>query len=156
MKIGVISDTHRDGYFLSKALIKLENVDIIFHLGDNTQDGAYLEERLKKKVYIVKGNCDYSFQTPIEILEEIEGIKIFASHGHKYNVKYGYYDILDKGIDVKAKIILFGHTHISSIKFEKGIWIMNPGSLAMPRDSFNSIGIINIKNGEINPSIISI
>lgn len=156
MKLGIISDTHRDHYYLNKAIEKLENTDIIFHLGDNIADAVYLEERLKKKVYKVKGNCDFSFETPVEIFEEIEGIKIFASHGHKYYVKYGYDDILARGKELGADIILYGHTHISSIRYERGIWIVNPGSPSMPRDSFSSIAVINIQGKEISPNILEL
>jgi uncharacterized protein len=156
MKLGIISDTHRDHYYLNKAIEKLEKVDYIFHLGDNIADAVYLEERLKKKVYKVKGNCDYSYETPAEIFEEIEGIKIFAAHGHKYYVKYGYDDILQKGVELGADIILYGHTHISSIRYEEGIWIINPGSPSMPRDSFNSIAVINIQGKAISPNILEL
>jgi phosphoesterase, MJ0936 family len=156
MRLGIISDTHRDCYYLNKAIEKLEKADYIFHLGDNIPDAVYLEERLKKKVYKVKGNCDFSYETPIEIFEEIEGIKIFASHGHKYYVKYGYDNILERGISLGADIILYGHTHISSVRYEDGIWIVNPGSPSMPRDSFNSIAIININGKDISPNILEL
>lgn len=156
MKLGIISDTHRDHYYLNKALEKLEKADYIFHLGDNIADAVYLEERLKGKVYKVKGNCDYSYDTPLEIFENIDDIKIFASHGHKYYVKYGYDNILERGKELGADIILYGHSHISSIRYEEGIWLINPGSPSMPRDSFNSIAMININGKEICPNILEL
>lgn len=156
MKLGIISDTHRDHYYLNKSIEKLKNTDIIFHLGDNISDGVYLEERLKKKVYKIKGNCDFSHDIPSEIFGEIEGIKIFACHGHEYYVKYGESDLLRRGKKLGADIILYGHTHISGIRYEEGIWMINPGSPSMPRDSYHSLAVINIDGREIYPNILEL
>ncbi|NMM63237.1 metallophosphoesterase [Clostridium sp. P21] len=153
MVIGVISDTHRYVWVIENAIKKLENVDVLIHLGDNVQDVTEIKKYYKGEIINVKGNCDFSVDVPGEKMQVIGGKKVFITHGHRYDVKYDLSRIRYKAMEMEADIVLFGHTHVSKIAYEDGIWFVNPGSPGVPRDGFNSVATIEIKNGKINPSI---
>ncbi|AFS77408.1 phosphodiesterase, MJ0936 family [Gottschalkia acidurici 9a] len=158
MKIGVISDTH--GYIdgCLEKLKQIDNLNIIIHLGDYVKDAIKIENELGKKVIYVKGNCDFSENNVEEDkLIEIEGKKIFITHGHLYNVKSDMNRVFYRGKELDADMILFGHSHASMKIESENILILNPGSPTIPRGgSKKSIGIIEIVNGEIKSEIINI
>jgi putative phosphoesterase len=151
--IGVISDTHRYSWIIENAINKLENPDVLIHLGDNVQDLKEISKYYKGPIINVKGNCDFAVDTPSERIEMIAGKKVFMTHGHKYDVKYDLSRLKYRALELEVDIALFGHTHVSKIAYENGIWFVNPGSPAVSRDGFNSIATIKIEDGKINPSI---
>ena len=153
MIIGVISDTHRYSWVIENAVNRLDNPDILIHLGDNVQDLREISKYYKGEIINVKGNCDFAVDTPSERIEDISGKRVFMTHGHRYDVKYDLSRLKYRALEVGADIVLFGHTHVSKIVYENGIWFVNPGSPAISRDGFNSIAIITIEDGKINPSI---
>ncbi|SKA79748.1 hypothetical protein SAMN05428976_1043 [Clostridium sp. USBA 49] len=153
MQIAVISDTHRNTYELKKLKNIVKNIDIIIHLGDNVDDVNILKDGFNGKIINVRGNCDFVTSVPVEILEEIEGKKIFITHGHKYNVKYGLTNLKYRAEELEADIVLFGHTHESLVEYEKGIWFINPGSASLPRDFCKSIAILTIENNKIDVNL---
>ncbi|MBS6007509.1 MAG: metallophosphoesterase [Clostridium baratii] len=144
MLIAVVSDTHRIDRYIDVVKKKIASAEILIHLGDNVDDVEKLSEGFKGEVYAVLGNCDYSSEYPIERVIDINGVKIFATHGHNYNVKYGLNNIYYKTKEVGADIGLFGHTHQELIIRENGILLMNPGSPSLPRGRGRSIGFITI------------
>lgn len=154
--IGVVSDTHRNRYMIQTALENILNCDLVIHLGDNVQDVDEIAAKFKGKIINVKGNCDFSVSTASERIEIIEEKKFFITHGHTYNVKYNLNNLKVKAAEIEADVVLYGHTHVSEILFERGIWYINPGSAAFSRKGRNSIAFIDIVNGNINPYIKSL
>lgn len=153
MLLGVVSDTHGDEYTIKKVIEEFKNFDMVIHLGDNVDDAEVLRENLKGKVIFVIGNCDIGCKEPLELIEIVEGNKIFITHGHRYNVKNTLSNLFYRAQELDAQIALFGHTHVSEIEFEQGIWMINPGSAALPRDMRSSVAIIDIQQENINASI---
>lgn len=153
MLIGVISDTHRYNWVIENAVNKLKDADIIIHLGDNVQDIKEIKKYYKGKIINVKGNCDFAVDLPSEKIEIIENKKFFITHGHRYDVKYDLSRLRYKALEVGADVVVYGHTHISQISFQDGIWFINPGSPAVPRDGFYSVATISIDKNIINASI---
>lgn len=156
MLIGVLSDTHRYTWVIEKAVKVLNDCDVIIHLGDNVQDVKEVAKYYKGKIIYVKGNCDFSPTVSNEKLETIGDKKVFITHGHLYDVKYDLMKIRYRAMELNADIVLYGHTHISSIEYEDGIWLINPGSPALSRNGVNSVAVIEIIDGNINGSIRSI
>jgi uncharacterized protein len=154
--IGVISDTHRYKWVIEDALKKMGEVDMIIHLGDNIQDVEEISKYFKGKIINVKGNCDFSKSVPAEIIEMIEGKKFLITHGHRYDVKNSMTRLKFKALEVSADVVLFGHSHVSGIAYEDGIWFVNPGSPAVPRDGFFSVALIKLEDGEVKASIIEL
>lgn len=152
MLIAVISDTHRMNNYISIAKEHIKKADIIIHLGDNVEDAEEILKDFKGEVYIVSGNCDYGNKYSKEGILNVEGIKIFFTHGDLYGVKYGLNNIYYKGKELNADIVLFGHTHISMIEKYDNITLMNPGSISLPRNNGRYIGFIEVKKG-LEPSV---
>lgn len=144
MKIAVVSDTHRINKYIDIAKKYIKECDAVIHLGDNIEDVDRLTEGFKGLVYSVKGNCDFSSKYPSEQVVDVEGKKIFITHGHNYGVKYSMNNIYYRAKELEVDIALFGHTHESLIIEEDGVVLMNPGSISLPRNSFRSIGYIEI------------
>jgi uncharacterized protein len=156
MKIAVISDTHRDKYSLNQVAKSIQDTDMAIHLGDNVEDVEFIESNYKGKIVSVRGNCDFSSFTPVERFEEVGGKKMFITHGHKYDVKYSLLKLKYRAKELGADIVLFGHTHIAAEIYEDGIWFVNPGSAALPKDSLKSIAVIEISENKVLVSLRSI
>lgn len=153
MQIAVISDTHRHSYELNQVLSHIQETDMIIHLGDNTEDVDILKNGYKGKIINVRGNCDFVSFVPSERLEEVEGMKVLLTHGHKYNVKNDFLRLKYRAKEVGANIVLFGHTHEAIELYEEGIWFVNPGSLALPKSRYKSYAILDLDNNNVKVSI---
>lgn len=133
MKIGIISDTHGDIPSGRKAIKAMGKIDLLIHAGDTYRDAMLLKEVTKLDVVAVKGNTDFDCEAPSEATINVEGKKIFLSHGDKYNVKYSLDKLYYKALETNSNIMIFGHTHIPTYVKEGGIVFINPGSVSRPR-----------------------
>jgi putative phosphoesterase len=154
MRIGVVSDTHRNKSSIEQLRDKISGLDMLIHLGDNVDDISIIEKYYTGNIISVKGNCDFLKSIPTERIEEICGKKLFLTHGHIYDVKNNLLRLRDKALQIGATIVLYGHTHIGQIDFEEGIWYINPGSVSLPRDGDRSFAIINIEEETIEVSLV--
>lgn len=147
----VISDTHGDIDNVCKVQ-DLDKVDYMIHLGDNEED---VSEILKKypnlKLIYIKGNHD-EYTNNTETFFEICGVPIFSTHGHLYDIKYGYDALFEKAKKLGAKIILCGHTHIQKCINRDGIFLINPGSLSESREKnvLGSYTILQFEEDKVN------
>ena len=85
----VISDTHGNGKAVAELLPLIAENDMVVHLGDGAGDMRETRSLYPDKVYTVGGNCDFFAPLPQDGELEVEGIKIFYCHGHRYGVKDG-------------------------------------------------------------------
>lgn len=148
MRIVVLSDSHMVKSRLLEAVERhIDNADLFIFLGDGEEDfDAVIDEHPNIKYERVCGNCDLDSDYPDKMEIEFAGKRIFFSHGHPYNVKYGYYKIIDEAKRRGADILLFGHTHEQYTNYDDGLYIMNPGSVGIGSD----YGVIDITpNGDI-------
>jgi len=157
MRILVISDTHGE---VDKARDVIESsgkIDLVIHLGDYFRDAQKLEEFFPDIPFeYIYGNSDFMIgDTPSEKLLEYKGKRIFITHGHKYSVKWDYEKLYGKAKDMKADILLFGHTHVADIIEREGYTIVNPGSISDSRDGEGeSYAIIDLDDKKIKPEIV--
>ena len=145
MKILVFSDSHGIRRHMEEA-VRLHQPDRIFHLGDVVSDAKALKETFPHiPMDLVRGNCDGHLPEPEELLLEVEGRKILLCHGHTYHVKWDWAEAAMAARAARAHILLFGHTHEPMCTFERGLWIMNPGSI---RGGWNAgYGVIVLEEG---------
>ena len=111
MKVGVLSDTHRMQKYMNKAMQDLKDCDLLIHAGDNFLDSKYLHKETNIPIIAVRGNCDFD-NVEDELIFDIEGKNVFLCHGDSYRVKYGLDMLEKKAKEVRADIVIFGHTHV--------------------------------------------
>ncbi len=159
MTILTISDIHGSHHYLERVLevFHREEADLILILGDELYHGprnplpdgynpklvAETLNNYKDKIIAVRGNCDSEVDQMVldyPITSDLstifwEGRRITATHGHIYNE--------DKLPPVSSgDILIYGHTHLPLAKKEEGIYILNPGSISLPKGGNpNSYGI---------------
>ena len=133
MRILIISDTHgrTDNFLLLKR--KVSRPDLIIHCGDGTGDFDFIGDYMKSKVTGVSGNCDFFTRESKVMNLNIEGKLLHIEHGNKLPV-YSEESMLEYARDNGYTAILYGHTHIQKLVHKDGIWIVNPGSISLPRD----------------------
>lgn len=132
----VLSDTHGATNLLEKVLNLWEKkcCAIIF-LGDGASDikSSPRYSEIKDKTFLVRGNNDWDGTLKRECILNINSHKIFFTHGNYYGVYHTMSLLSDAAKKNNCDIALFGHTHIPCEEFQKGLYLMNPGSLGYPR-----------------------
>lgn len=129
MRVLVISDSHGNYAHAFKAHHLAGPVDHVVHLGDGAEDARLMEEVLGVPVHRVAGNCDLDPELPAELTLELGGCRILITHGNRQRVKSGLRQLVGKGIEVGAAVILYGHTHLPAVELANGILLVNPGAL---------------------------
>lgn len=150
MKIGVVSDSHGSIGAIRKAAQMAGKLDLWLHAGDYVQDAVELENLTGTKVIKVAGNGDWMCpDIPEDEYIYTAGKKIWLTHGHKYQVKWGVDILREMTADNKADIIIYGHSHVYSEKRVNTQLFLNPGSVALPRDGkYGSFAIIEISENK--------
>ena len=134
-RIIIISDTHCGTIekLPPKVLQALKEADIVIHAGDaDTLNFIDELEDICKCLYAVKGNCDIGSKLPLQLIIDVEGIKIGINHGTgNYNnvIDRLYYTFSEED----PAIIVFGHTHVPVNEEIEGVWFLNPGSTSLNR-----------------------
>lgn len=155
MKIFVISDTHGKTSKVTEVWSKLTNVDLVIHLGDYIEDAKNLERELETEVVWVKGNMDGSYSSEDYRILETEYGSLLLTHGHMDNVKRSPLNLIYRAQELGCKAVLFGHTHRPAYEEVNGIYLVNPGSLSMPRDgSDGSYAILHTSPDEFHCAIV--
>ncbi len=157
MRVVVISDSHLRTGVIDKILSFQKEAKYVFFLGDNVRDIEDFEYLYpEKKFCVVCGNCDYHSFLPSSGIESVNGVRIFYTHGHTLNVKHTTNNLLRTAKENNCQIALYGHTHISKIVYEDGVYIVNPGSVSSSREGSTSYAVIDISPQGIIPIIIKV
>lgn len=133
MKVLIVSDTHKSHRNLERVIETEKPFDLFIHLGDVEGAGDYLEALADCPVHIVRGNNDFFSDLPAEKEIMIDGNHVFLTHGHYYYVSIGEERIAEEARGRGADIVMYGHTHMPSVTREKDLILLNPGSIAYPR-----------------------
>lgn len=161
--VGVISDTHvpvRANKIPERVFKVFENVDFIVHAGDLVQLSVIDELERVAPVLVVSGNMDGP-----EIrgkLPKLDSLKVFdwrigVTHNPRALFGMGKMrEIVEKnGFDV----LVYGHTHSSSMKWEKDVLFINPGSPTTPAPPFltkPTVGLLRLTKEGIIPQIVQL
>jgi putative phosphoesterase len=153
-KIIVVSDTHGNVSAIEKLMPRIAENDYFFHLGDGCMDVKQVWKEYPDKVYQCRGNCDGFTPTPAEGELEVEYIKIFYCHGHKYGVKLGLSKLARETKERGCQIALYGHTHNAKITEMDGVTLINPGSLRLPVGEGGSYCYLVVNGDKFTPVIV--
>lgn len=155
MKLFIASDIHGSAYYCKKLIdaFHKEKADRILLLGDILYHGPrndlprdYAPKEvismlnpLSDRIICVRGNCDGEVDDMVldfPVLAEYAIISdcalgeniIFATHGHHFNASN--LPKLKTG-----DVLLHGHTHIPTFETVDGIFVVNPGSVSIPKEN---------------------
>ncbi|NLZ48876.1 MAG: phosphodiesterase [Clostridiales bacterium] len=160
MKLLFVSDIHGSLFYAHKAIESFhnENAQHIIFLGDILYHGprnplpkdyypkevANLLNNYADKIIAVRGNCDSEVDQMMlnfPIMADYSNIlykgrRLFLTHGHIYNADN--IPNLSKG-----DLLIYGHTHVPRAEKRGHIYIINPGSVSIPKESSpNSYGVL--------------
>lgn len=148
--IGVISDTH--GLIRPEALEALKGSELIIHAGDIGKPGVLESLRTIAPVVAVRGNIDkgeWTKDLPTFQVVEVAKTRLYVIH-----------DLKDLDVDpVAAGLsgVISGHSHKPSIRNEKGILLLNPGSAGPRRFSLPvSLALLFIKDRMLEPKLVEL
>lgn len=151
MKWLFASDIHGSAYYCRKMLEcyhreKAERLvllgDLLYHgpRNDLPRDYAPKEviemlNKYKEEIFAVRGNCEAEVDQMVlefPVLAEysvlvLEGTTFFVTHGHHY---------LEEGLlPLKAgDVLIHGHTHVLKAEKHENCYILNPGSVSIPKE----------------------
>lgn len=130
MKILVVSDSHLYGDYLHRVTELYKNkVDLMVHCGDSSL--SLYDSLIYQYNLVVQGNHDDAPFAKYLVYQDI-----CVTHGHFYNVYYGYEDLIKLCQQLHCHICFHGHTHVPTHQIHQGIHFINPGSLMMNRGSY--------------------
>ncbi len=159
--VGVISDTHipaRAKKIPDKVFKIFRGVSLIIHAGDLTQLSVLSELERVAPVVAVCGNMDKAdVQAKLPEMDSVEVYewKIGVLHDPGALGGTGRMKKIAKQNDFD--VLVFGHTHRPSIKREKDILFVNPGSPTNPIPPFlvkPSVALLTAKKENIDPEIV--
>ena len=133
MKILVVSDTHGRDENLESAVMREAPFDMLVHCGDVEGREIYIEALVECPCCIVAGNNDFFSDLPREDVVEFEGNKAFVTHGHYYGVSMELDQLAKAAKERGCNMAMFGHIHVPVLEEVDGVLMLNPGSLAFPR-----------------------
>lgn len=148
-QILIISDTH----FLRKneiqAFLKqFNNIVATIHCGD-----IYVNYEADdfQNFYICRGNNDFADIPKIQNFT-VDNLRFTTIHGNQNYYAYEPLELKELLEEYPADIICFGHSHVPYLHKEKGLIIINPGSLALARTypRVNTYAILETQTQEIH------
>lgn len=157
MIIGVMSDSHGDYQAIEQAVDTMGPVDLWLHAGDYCGDGDYLERYSGARTIAVAGNCDgLAAKCPVDEFVELNGVKLWVTHGHQCGVKFGTQDLIALARQYGVDVVIYGHTHIVEITRLNGLLVLNPGSVARPRFAPSTMLKLLLEGGQAEAKLIEI
>lgn len=139
LRILIMSDSHgrNENVELAIAQVREEigEFQMLIHLGD-VGDARELESLAGVPCYIVRGNTDYDAKLLNANVIEAGGHRIFATHGHLYQVDMRLDLLRFAALENNCDIAMYGHTHVPYLEEDPDdITILNPGSISKPRQA---------------------
>lgn len=133
MKLLITSDIHGHLDRLEEVVRLHPDVDYHLNAGDMCLNEKYYQ---KYHVISVKGNNDYFTSEPYQRVLDLDGLKIWLTHGHLEHVKSGYDDLKYLANQKQVNLVIFGHTHKKYLEIDQNITILNPGALGDYQKSY--------------------
>ena len=134
IKALIISDSHGHHDLVRQAIGREAPIDLLIHAGDVEGD---LEQVLGPgrdyEIRAVAGNMDWSDRLEDELCFSVGGHVVYLTHGHRLGVHSGTRRLVERAKELGADIAVYGHIHVPDYGTEDGVTVINPGSIAKPR-----------------------
>ncbi len=155
MKIGIVSDTHRNTGLLTRVVEWLsgrQGISLLCHLGDDYDDVAALEE-VFQDVLQVPGVYHQGYRDgtiPATLTESVQGVRLLLVHCIEKD--------LSDSDRTSADIILHGHTHRPELRLDDGRLYMNPGHLKAEQDKLvpASFGLVDVQDRSVRATVYNL
>lgn len=175
-KIVVLSDSHGSLTAWKKAEKYFNGAEMVLHAGDilyhgsrnplpEGYDTSKLADEILESNYnllAVKGNVDalvddwvLPYPLPEYAVVDDNGLRIVIYHGYQHETSEERAAFARR---FGADILIFGHTHLPLIEKKDGVILLNPGSIALPKQKpavptlalleEENIKILNLDNGK--------
>ena len=152
MLLAVFSDSHGNARHMADA-VALHRPDMVLFLGDGVRDAARVREAFPDvRFLILRGNCDRAPGYEEDALLQLEGVGIFAAHGHNHGVKFGLDRFCNSVWCSGSRLGLYGHTHRPLWQEIRGMQILNPGSIGSAQRP--TYALIRLENGAADCRIL--
>ena len=156
----VASDLHGSAYWTEKLFEKFDASgaqkiilagDLLYHGPRNDLPKEYDTKRVakilnehKQHIYTVKGNCDGEVDQMVLDFPCLANYAIFELGGRRFYLTHGHHEnpenlppLLD------GEVFIYGHTHIPMAEKRAGNYMLNPGSVSLPKGGYaNSYAIL--------------
>jgi putative phosphoesterase len=161
--VGLISDTHvpNRARAIPKSVFKaFENVDFIIHAGDLVELAVIDELEQLAPVLAVHGNMDGPEVSGV--IPELNSLKLMdwrIGVNHDPGVLFGMDKMRDLAQQNFFNVLVFGHTHSSSIRWEGRTLFVNPGSPTSPEPPFlckPTVALLKVTKEAIVPEIVQV
>lgn len=139
LRILIMSDSHGRNENVELAIAQVREgigeFQMLIHLGD-VGDAREIESLAGVPCYIVRGNTDYDAKLLNANVIEAGGHRIFATHGHLYQVDMRLDLLRFAALENDCDIAMYGHTHVPYLEEDPDdVTILNPGSISKPRQA---------------------
>jgi putative phosphoesterase len=155
VKIGIVSDTHRNTDLLADAvewLGRRHGIATLYHLGDDYEDLGGLAESQLEIVQVpgIYHNGYRDGSIPPRAFETVLGLRILLLHSTEK-------DLTDEDRH-SADVVLYGHTHRPEMHIDQGRLYMNPGHLkaAIDKQTPASFGLLDVQDKAVQASIFNL
>ena len=155
MKILVFSDSHGSMREMEKAAADHPDARYALHAGDGAREFVVFRQRHPELACVgVCGNCDFMLgldeKPPVQTTLDIEGLRIFLTHGHRFFVKSSTYELVEYAGENDIDIAIFGHTHQPLDLWlpdvgKRGLRLFNPGTISGSGSYSRTYGIIDVR-----------
>jgi hypothetical protein len=161
--VGLISDTHipvRARDIPKKVFAVFDKVDFIVHAGDLVEMSVIDELEQLAPVLAVYGNMDGpEIRGKLPKLNSVKAFDWKIGVMHDPRALFGMRKMREIVKKNGFNVLVYGHTHNSSIKWEENTLFINPGSPTNPLPHFitkPTVALLRITKEKITPAIIQI
>jgi len=160
---GLISDTHipvRAKSIPKKVFEVFDKVDFIVHAGDLVEMSVIDELEQLAPVLAVYGNMDGpEIRGKLPKMNSVKAFDWKIGVMHDPGALFGMRKMRETAKKNDFDVLVYGHTHNSSIRWEENTLFINPGSPTNPMPPFitkPTVALLRITKEKITPAIIQI
>ncbi len=161
--VGLISDTHipvRARDIPKKVFEVFDKVDFIVHAGDLVEMSVIDELEQLAPVLAVYGNMDGpEIRGKLPKMNSVKAFDWKIGVIHDPGALFGIRKMREIAKKNGFNVLVYGHTHNSSMKWEENTLFINPGSPTNPMPPFiakPTVALLRITKEKITPAIIQI